>query len=80
MYGNVVWCPLKCWGESEVKEEDTQQHILICETLGTLIHTDEVANGNVKYSDIFAETNKQKEAVVLLHRLIEAKHGHTFVL
>ena len=75
MYGYVVWCPLKCWEESEVKEENTQQHMLIFETLDTLIHTDEVANGNVKYSDIFADTNKQKEAVVLLHRLIEARSG-----
>ena len=73
MYGNVVWCPLKCTGESDVKEEDTQQHLLNCETLGNLVHTDEVANGNVKYSDIFADIKKQKEAVVLLHRLIEAR-------
>ena len=61
MYGNVVWCPLKCWGESEVKEEDTQQHMLVCEAhSSTLIYTDEVAIGNIKYSGIFADTKKQK--------------------
>ena len=76
MYGNVVWCPLKCWGDSEVKKEDTQQHMLNCETLRKLVHTDEIANGNVKYSDIFDDTNKQKEAVVLLRRLIEARTNY----
>ena len=73
MYGNVVWCPLKCWEGSQAKEEDTQQHMLMCKTLSSLIHTDAVANGSTKYSDIFGDTMKQKEAVVLFHHLIEAR-------
>ena len=50
--------------------------MLNCETLCTLVHSDEIATGNVKYSDIFDETNKQKEAVVLLHLLIEARNEY----
>ena len=88
MYGNVVWCPLKCTGESDVKEEDTQQHLLNCETLGNLVHTDEVANGNVKYSDIFSTSsppNRSKDRVPESWKQPTRgrpglKHGHTFVL
>jgi hypothetical protein len=73
MYGNVVWCPLKCWEGSEDMDEDTQQHMLMCKTLSSLVHTDTVANGRTNYSDIFADIRKQKEAVVLYQQMIEAR-------
>ena len=73
MYCNVVWCPLKCWEGSQANEEDTQQHMLMCKTLSSRIHSDAVPNGSTKYSDIFAKTKKQKEAVVLFHQLIEPR-------
>ena len=55
MYGNVVWCPLKCWEESEVKEEEWLM---------------EISSSVVTF--LLTPRNKIK-AVVLLHRLMEAR-------
>ena len=73
MFANVVHCPLDCQEEGEAKEDDTQKHLLLCSKLKCEIKTHDVASGQVLYEDIFGEVNKQKEAVVLFDRLIEAR-------
>ena len=72
MYGNVVPCPLKCKNKDD-EEEDTQKHMLECRKLRAELLTDDVAIGEVKYDDIFSNTSKQKQAVVLFTRLIEMR-------
>ena len=67
MYGNVVSCPLKC------PQEDTQYHLLECQPLQKEIITNDLSQGKVLYEDIFGDTIKQKEAVVLFTRLIDAR-------
>ena len=73
MFANVVHCPLDCQEEGEAKEDDTQKHLLLCSKLKCEIQTHDLASGQVLYEDIFGEVNKQKEAVVLFDRLIEAR-------
>ena len=72
LYNNVVPCPLDCW-ENEETVEDTQPHLLECKKLRTLLATNEIANGDVNYDDIFKTAAKQKEAIVLMKRLLQAK-------
>ena len=47
--------------------------MLDCKKLRTVLATDEIATGDVKYDDIFENTVKQKEAIVLMKRLLQAK-------
>ena len=51
--------------------EDTQQHLLVCSKLKTEFKSNELAQ--VDYKDIFGEVRKQKEAVVLFCKLLEAR-------
>ena len=47
--------------------------MLVCSKLRAEHLAEDAAIGNVKYEDIFSNTNKQKEAVVLFTRLIEIR-------
>ena len=68
----MVSCPLKCWVEGE-PTQDTQCHLLECKALMLAIPTNNIARSQVKYEDIFSDVDKQKEAVVIFERLIEAR-------
>ena len=73
MFANVIHCPLDCQEEGEEKKDDTQKHLLTCSKLKCEIKTHDVASGQVVYEDIFGGVKKQKEAIVLFNRLIEAR-------
>ena len=75
MYFGDLNCPLKCVGQDNSEEKDTQQHLLTCAKLQSCTQSDEVSRGAVKYEHIFSDVNKQKEAVVLLSKLIEAREN-----
>ena len=54
-------CPLGCW------DEDNIPNILSCRILREKHKTDEIlANSELKYSNIFSNNIKQKEATELL--------------
>ena len=72
-YGNVVSCPLVCWGDNEGQEEDTQKHLLSCRKLKSEAVCNELATGKIVYEDIFSDVKKQKEVVHLFSKLIEAR-------
>ena len=73
MYGNVVPCPLACRNKDEEEDDDTQKHMLECSKLRAEHLAEDAAIGDVNYDDIFSNTSKQKEAVVLFTRLIEIR-------
>ena len=52
------------------KQNDSQQHILICETINAQVVSSQIANSKVVYEDIFKDYRKQKEAVVFFTELI----------
>ena len=73
MYGNVVPCPLACRNKDEEEDDDTQKHMLECSKLRAEHLAEDAAIGDVNYDDIFSNTSKQKEALVLFTRLIEIR-------
>ena len=44
-----------------------------CHNLNFHTYGDQILHGDLKYEDIFSNTNKQKQAVVLFTRLIEKR-------
>ena len=66
MYGNVVPCPLECGNTDDLGIEDKQKHLLNCDVIKAKYDTEDVANGDVEYEDIFGNVNKQKEAVAFI--------------
>ena len=65
MYGSKV-CPLPDCGE-----QDSLSHLQVCDVLRDLVPVDE---GEPEYKDVFSmEISKQKEVVILYHRLLEAR-------
>ena len=72
MYGNVVPCPLACRNKDQ-EEDDTQKHMLECTKIRAEHQSEDAAIGDVKYDDIFSNTARQKEAVVLYTRLMEIR-------
>ena len=73
MYFGDLSCPLNCVPQENTVQKDTQQHLLTCAKLQSCIGTDELSRGAVKYEHLFGDVNKQKEAIVLLSKLIEAR-------
>ena len=74
LYGGMVDCPLKCWSPNEIHPEDSQEHLLLCRILLEKFTTEEISETKVEYSDILGNNlKKQKEAVVLIIKLIEIK-------
>ena len=69
LYGENIYCPLKCCPESPL--EDSQKHLLICSKLK--IETTNVARTQIEYNDIFKDVNKQKEVVTMYSELLEQK-------
>ena len=73
MYFGDRNCPLNCSNKGETEYKDTQQHLLECEKLRSCIKVDDLARDRVTYEHLFSDVHKQKEAIVLLSRLIEAR-------
>ena len=68
LHGDNLSCPL-CQDESQ----DDQPHILTCVALRRLLRSDNVANSDVKYDDIFGNIYQQKEVTVLFGKLIDIR-------
>ena len=68
LHGDDLSCPL-CQDESQ----DDQPHILACVALRRLLRSDNVANSDVKYDDIFGSIYQQKEVTVLFGKLIDIR-------
>ena len=62
--GEDMTCPL-----CQLSQDDQPQYLL-CVKLREKLSSDETANNKVKYEDIFDNTYKQKEAVVLISKLL----------
>ena len=55
------------------KGQDDQPHILRCYKLNEQLNIEKLAKKNVEYRDIFSDTYKQKEAIVLISRLLKIR-------
>ena len=64
--GNMA-CRLKC---SDPNAIDSQQHLLLCSALTDNITKEQ---NHIKYEDIFGSLEQQREAVLLLAKLLEAR-------
>ena len=67
MIWNVLECSLCNRGQ------DDQPHILQCHKLNEQLRTEWLAKNKIEYRDIFGDTSKQKEAIVLFSRLLKVK-------
>ena len=66
-------CPLNCWRQGEQPQKDTQQHLLLCSKLNSQLETNEMSCGNVLYEHVFGNTLQQKEATVLIKKLLNIR-------
>ena len=65
-----VTCPLRC------AHIDTIPNILICPAIQQHIHTNQVANGEIKYEDIFStDILKQKQVTALYIKCLEIRES-----
>ena len=60
-------CRLKCTDPNAI---DSQQHLLMCSVLKENITKEQ---NHIKYEDIFGNLEQQREAVLLLAKLLEAR-------
>ena len=60
-------CRLKCADPNAI---DSQQHLLLCSALKENISKEQ---DHIKYEDIFGSMEQQREAVLLLAKLLEAR-------
>ena len=64
-------CQLKC---QDKNAQDSQSHLLQCKVLLQKLSLEELTRkNNVKYEDIFDNLEKQREAAVVLTRLLEVR-------
>ena len=68
LHGDDLSCPLCTDGS-----QDDQPHILTCNVLRRLLKSDNVANSEVKYDDIFGKIKQQKEVTVLFGKLLKIR-------
>ena len=55
------------------EEQDDQQHILQCKTLNSKLSSEELAQGLVKYEDIYGDHLKQKVIVTIFSELLDIR-------
>ena len=67
---NRTNCPLMCWTSNDNPIKDTQEHLMVCNT----INTNNVAIDDIKYDDIYGSPNKQKEIVTLYKQLLHERN------
>ena len=54
--------------------EDSQQHMLECQTLKPLLKSRKVAEENIEYDDLFRDSKKQKAITCLFKHILEARN------
>ena len=72
LYKNDKNCPLKCWPENSPPCLDTQPHVLLCSKL-KLESNNEVANGDIKYDNIYGRVSEQKAVVEMFRDLLHVR-------
>ena len=55
-------------------DEDSQQHMLECQSLKPLLQSSEVAEDKIEYGDLFRNSKKQKAITNLFKHILEARN------
>ena len=73
MHGGHIDCALNCWSTDDQSCKDSQEHLLLCNTIMQRFHSTELSE-DIQYCDIFGDNvKKQKLLAVLFARLLEIK-------
>ena len=55
------------------ESDDTQQHILQCKVINSILRSTEIVQEKVEYNDIFKDIKKQKAIVSIFSKLLEIR-------
>ena len=76
LYRENLYCPLKCAPEGSSPHEDTQQHLISCNTIIQNLSDCQtiIAVNTIKYEDIYGDIYQQKAIVSLVKECLRIRN------